>query len=78
MRRAPAGIAATDFNGKGNPCENGRTESWKVPRVALPTQPGAAGGSSAKAIPTAIAITIEIRVTRLWTLWQGKKSGSDS
>jgi hypothetical protein len=49
-----------------------------VPRVALPAQPGAAGGPSAKAIPTAIAITIEIRVTRLWTLWQGKKSGSDN
>ena len=39
MRRAPARIAVTDFSGSGAPWENGRTESWKVPKVALPAQP---------------------------------------
>src|SRR5579859_2550258 len=44
MRRAPAGIAATDFKGRGEPWEKGRTKILKVPRDALPTQPS--GGAA--------------------------------
>ena len=46
MRRDPAGIAATDFKGSAEPRENGRTESWNVPRVALPAQPGGAAATN--------------------------------
>jgi hypothetical protein len=71
MRRDPAGTLATDFRGRGAPCANGRTESWNVPRVALPAQPsgtaGAAFGvvdnSEAQAIDTAIASEVTSRIT---------------
>jgi len=57
MRREPAGIDATDFKGKGEPWENGRTESWNVPRLALPVQPGGAAAAD-QANNTAIRIRI--------------------
>jgi hypothetical protein len=66
MRRDPAGIAAIDFNGSGTPGENGPTESWKTPKVALPVQPGgtaAAAGKVASNTPTRIRITILRRPT---------------
>ena len=72
MRRAPAGIAVTDFSGSGEPWEKGRTESWKVPNVALPAQPaglaavaGAAAGASAAASGTASSSAITIWFTVL-------------
>lgn len=71
MRRDPAGIAATDFNGSGGPAENGRTEIWNVPRVALSVQPS---GTAAAAEPVASNTVIRIRITILKTRRARQKS----
>jgi hypothetical protein len=69
MRRDPARIDAIDFNGSGEPRENGPTESWKIPKVALPVQPGG------KVAPTGTAVSntaMRIRITILRRLHLGK------
>jgi hypothetical protein len=81
-RRDPAGTVATDFKGNGAPCVNGRIESWKVPRVAVPAQPGGGAGgatvgvvdgSEAKAIAAANASEVKKGIA-LETDRAGKKS----
>lgn len=65
MRRDPAGTAATDFNGSGEPEENGRTKISNVPRVGLPVQPGgmvAAASAAASKLDPRIRTTILRRV----------------
>ena len=71
MRRAPAGIAAIDFSGSGEPREKGLTESWNVPRVALPVQPG---GATAAAGAVANNAAIRVRTTYSQTPQSRQKS----
>ena len=59
MSRAPPGIAATDFKGSGAPLEKGRTESWKVPRDVLHTQPS---GTAAAAGTVASNTVVRMRI----------------
>ena len=63
MRRDPARIAAIDFSGRAEPPrEKGPTESWNVPSVALPAQPG---GTAVAAGTVASNTAIRIRITIL-------------
>jgi len=60
MRCDPPGIAATDFNGSGEPLEKGRTDSWNVPKDVLPAQPS---GTAPTAGATANDTAINVRIT---------------
>lgn len=64
MSRDPPGIAATDFKGSGEPLEKGRTESWKVPREVLPTQPSGTAAAVGKAASNTV---VRIRITSTQT-----------
>jgi hypothetical protein len=56
-------MAATDFKGKGTPCEKGRTSSWKVPSEALPVQPA---GTAADTDTDANRRANRVRITPYW------------